>query len=173
MAVAGGGALGFGVLDDLAGSGKRRGLKGHLGALAHGEVTTGSVKLAGLAATGLAGGLLLGGRRSDVLINAALIAGGANLLNLFDLRPGRAVKVAALSAGLIAAGGAAGRTGRRASPRSPRRSAPASRCCRRTWPSGPCSATPAPTRSARCSARRRPARCPGPRGPACWPGSSR
>ena len=75
---------------------------------AHGEVTTGSVKLAGLAATGLAGGLLLGGRRSDVLINAGLIAGGANLLNLFDLRPGRAVKVAALSAGLIAAGGAGG-----------------------------------------------------------------
>jgi UDP-N-acetylmuramyl pentapeptide phosphotransferase/UDP-N-acetylglucosamine-1-phosphate transferase len=108
MAVAGGGALGFGVLDDLAGSGNRRGLKGHLGALAHGEVTTGSVKLAGLAATGLAGGLLLGGRRSDVLVNAALIAGGANLLNLFDLRPGRAVKVAALSAGLIAAGGAGG-----------------------------------------------------------------
>jgi UDP-GlcNAc:undecaprenyl-phosphate/decaprenyl-phosphate GlcNAc-1-phosphate transferase len=107
MAVAGGGALGFGVLDDLAGSGKRRGLGGHLGALAHGEVTTGSVKLAGLAATGLAGGLLLGGRRSDVLVNAGLIAGGANLLNLFDLRPGRAVKVAALSAGLIAAGGAA------------------------------------------------------------------
>jgi UDP-N-acetylmuramyl pentapeptide phosphotransferase/UDP-N-acetylglucosamine-1-phosphate transferase len=106
MAVAGGGAVGFGVLDDLAGSGKRRGLKGHLGALAHGEVTTGSVKLAGLAATGLAGGLLLGGRRSDVLVNAGLIAGGANLLNLFDLRPGRAVKVAALSAGLIAAGGA-------------------------------------------------------------------
>ena len=108
MAVAGGGALGFGVLDDLAGSGKRRGLKGHLGALAHGEVTTGTVKLAGLAATGLAGGLLLGGRRADVLVNAGLIAGGANLLNLFDLRPGRAVKVAALSAGLIAAGGAGG-----------------------------------------------------------------
>jgi UDP-GlcNAc:undecaprenyl-phosphate GlcNAc-1-phosphate transferase len=108
MAVAGGGALGFGVLDDLAGSGKRRGLKGHLGALAHGEVTTGTVKLAGLAATGLAGALLLGGKRSDVLVNAGLIAGGANLLNLFDLRPGRAVKVAALSAGLIAAGGAGG-----------------------------------------------------------------
>jgi len=108
MAVAGGGALGFGVLDDLAGSGRRRGLKGHLGALARGEVTTGSVKLAGLAVTGLAGGLLIGGRRSDVLVNAGLIAGGANLLNLFDLRPGRAVKVATLSAGLIAAGGAGG-----------------------------------------------------------------
>ena len=108
MTVAGGGALGFGVLDDLAGSGKRRGLRGHLGALAHGEVTTGTVKLAGLAATGLAGGLLLGGKRADVLINAGLIAGGANLLNLFDLRPGRAVKVATLSAGLIAVGGAGG-----------------------------------------------------------------
>jgi UDP-GlcNAc:undecaprenyl-phosphate/decaprenyl-phosphate GlcNAc-1-phosphate transferase len=108
LALAGGGALGFGILDDLAGSGSRRGLKGHLGALAEGELTTGAVKLAGLAATGLAGGLLLGGRPSDRLINAGLIAGGANLLNLFDLRPGRAVKVATLSAGLIAAGGAAG-----------------------------------------------------------------
>jgi UDP-N-acetylmuramyl pentapeptide phosphotransferase/UDP-N-acetylglucosamine-1-phosphate transferase len=107
LIVTAGGALGFGVLDDLAGSGKRRGLKGHLGALRQGEVTTGTVKLAGLAATGLAGGLLLGGRRSDVVINAGLIAGGANLLNLFDLRPGRAIKVATLSAGLIAAGGAA------------------------------------------------------------------
>ena len=106
LVVTGGGALGFGVLDDLAGSGKRRGLKGHLGALRHGELTTGTVKLAGLAATGLAGGLLLGGKRSDVVINTGLIAGGANLLNLFDLRPGRAIKVAALSAGLIAAGGA-------------------------------------------------------------------
>jgi len=120
--VAGLGALGFGVLDDLRGSGKRRGLRGHLGALAHGEVTTGTVKLAGLAATGLAaaalldGGLLDGGQLdgaapgrpglADVAVNAGLIAGGANLLNLFDLRPGRAIKVAALSAVLIAAGGA-------------------------------------------------------------------
>jgi len=108
VALAGGGALGFGILDDLAGSSTRRGLRGHLGALAEGEITTGAVKLAGLAATGLVGGALLGGGPSDRLINAGLIAGGANLLNLFDLRPGRAVKVATLSAGLIAAGSAAG-----------------------------------------------------------------
>ncbi|MFY9846432.1 MAG: hypothetical protein WAK83_02560, partial [Trebonia sp.] len=41
LALAGAGAFGFGVYDDLAGSGKRRGLRGHLGALANGEVTTG------------------------------------------------------------------------------------------------------------------------------------
>jgi UDP-GlcNAc:undecaprenyl-phosphate/decaprenyl-phosphate GlcNAc-1-phosphate transferase len=112
LAGAGAGAFGFGVYDDLAGSGKRRGLRGHLGALAHGEVTTGAVKLGGLGATGLASALALGGPPADVVVNAGLIAGGANLLNLFDLRPGRAIKVATASAALIAAGG--GPAGRRA-----------------------------------------------------------
>jgi UDP-GlcNAc:undecaprenyl-phosphate GlcNAc-1-phosphate transferase len=105
MALAGAGAAAFGVYDDLAGSGKRRGLRGHLGALAHGEVTTGTVKLGGLGATGLVSALLLGGSPADVAVNAGLVAGGANLINLFDLRPGRAIKVATLSAALIAAGG--------------------------------------------------------------------
>jgi hypothetical protein len=109
FAVAGLGALAFGVLDDLRGSAARRGLRGHLGALAHGEVTTGTVKLAGLAGSGLGAALLEGGAPVDVAINAGLVAGGANLLNLFDLRPGRAIKVAALSACLIAAGGRGGR----------------------------------------------------------------
>jgi UDP-GlcNAc:undecaprenyl-phosphate GlcNAc-1-phosphate transferase len=108
FAVAGLGALAFGVLDDLRGSAARRGLRGHFGALAHGEVTTGTVKLAGLAAAGLGAALLEGGGPADVAINAGLVAGGANLLNLFDLRPGRAIKVAALSACLIAAAGSGG-----------------------------------------------------------------
>jgi UDP-GlcNAc:undecaprenyl-phosphate/decaprenyl-phosphate GlcNAc-1-phosphate transferase len=107
LALAGLGGLGFGIVDDLAGSGKRRGLRGHLAALAHGEVTTGAVKLAGIGATGVASALLLprGDDPADVVINAGLVAGGANLLNLFDLRPGRAIKVASGSAALIAAGG--------------------------------------------------------------------
>jgi UDP-GlcNAc:undecaprenyl-phosphate/decaprenyl-phosphate GlcNAc-1-phosphate transferase len=112
LALAGLGGLGFGIVDDLAGSGKHRGLRGHLAALTHGEVTTGTVKLAGLGATGLASSVLLGGDPADIAINAGLIAGGANLLNLFDLRPGRAIKVATGSAALIAVGaGATGTTG--------------------------------------------------------------
>jgi UDP-N-acetylmuramyl pentapeptide phosphotransferase/UDP-N-acetylglucosamine-1-phosphate transferase len=104
LAVAGAGAAAFGGYDDLKGSGARRGFRGHLGALARGEVTSGAVKLAGIGATGLAAGALIGradadrGSAADLVINAGLAAGGANLLNLFDLRPGRAIKVA-LAAG--------------------------------------------------------------------------
>lgn len=109
LCVAGAGAAAFGTYDDLAGSGKRRGLRGHLGALAHGEVTTGAVKLLGIGATGLVSAAGLDGQRNpaDLVINAGLIAGGANLLNLFDLRPGRAIKVALASGTLLAAAAAA------------------------------------------------------------------
>jgi hypothetical protein len=104
LAVAGTGAAAFGGYDDLAGSGSRRGFRGHLGALAKGEVTTGAVKLGGIGATGLVSAALLGGGPADVAVNAGLVAGGANLLNLFDLRPGRALKVALASGTLLAAG---------------------------------------------------------------------
>jgi UDP-GlcNAc:undecaprenyl-phosphate GlcNAc-1-phosphate transferase len=109
LALAGAGAAAFGAYDDLKGSGDRRGFRGHLGALASGEITSGAVKLAGIGAAGLAVGAVIpagpGGVRgsaADVLINAGLTAGGANLLNLFDLRPGRAIKVT------LAAGAALG-----------------------------------------------------------------
>ena len=110
MALAGAGAAAFGAYDDLAGSGDRRGFRGHLGALRHGEVTTGAVKLGGIGATGILSAAVAGGSPADVVINAGLIAGGANLLNLFDLRPGRAIKVAAAAGALIAAGGESSKT---------------------------------------------------------------
>jgi UDP-GlcNAc:undecaprenyl-phosphate/decaprenyl-phosphate GlcNAc-1-phosphate transferase len=105
LAVAGAGAAAFGAYDDLAGSGDRRGFRGHLGALRHGEVTTGTVKLGGIGVTGIISAALAGGSPGDMVINAGLVAGGANLLNLFDLRPGRAIKVAAASGALIGAAG--------------------------------------------------------------------
>ena len=116
LAMAGTGAAAFGGYDDLAGSGSRRGFRGHLGALAKGEVTTGAVKLGGIGATGLVSAALLGGGLADVAVNAGLVAGGANLLNLFDLRPGRALKVALASGTLLAAGAPRG-TARRGTAR--------------------------------------------------------
>ncbi|WP_395106392.1 hypothetical protein [Actinomadura sp. SCN-SB] len=106
--LAGAGAGVLGAYDDLAGSADSRGFKGHLGALARGEVTSGAVKILGIGATGLAAAAVAGPPASsrsagtaagllDTLINGAIIAGSANLMNLFDLRPGRAIKV-----GLIA-----------------------------------------------------------------------
>lgn len=104
LATAGLGAAAFGCYDDLAGSGDRRGFRGHLGALARGEVTSGAVKIGGIGAAGLAAAVLLGGAPVDVLINTGLTAGGANLLNLFDLRPGRAIKVALAGSAALVAG---------------------------------------------------------------------
>jgi UDP-GlcNAc:undecaprenyl-phosphate/decaprenyl-phosphate GlcNAc-1-phosphate transferase len=108
LAVAGAGAAMLGGYDDLKGSGDSRGFRGHLGALARGEVTSGSVKLAGIGATGLAAGLLAGGSASDVVVSAGLAAGAANLVNLFDLRPGRALKVTLAVAAAVGAASPAG-----------------------------------------------------------------
>lgn len=99
--------LGSGVLgayDDLAGGGDTRGFKGHLGALARGQVTSGAVKILGIGATGLTAAALSRPRACpiDVVVDGGLIAGGANLLNLFDLRPGRAIKVTALAGAPLA-----------------------------------------------------------------------
>ena len=118
MIIAGVGAAAFGGYDDLAASGPSKGFRGHLGALARGELTTGAVKLAGIGATGLAAALAAGpagpaggsagssprlGTVADAVINVGLIAGGANLANLFDLRPGRAIKVSIGAGALLAA----------------------------------------------------------------------
>src|SRR5262249_10228510 len=112
MVLGGAGAAAFGAYDDLAGSGDRRGFRGHLGALRQGEVTTGAGKLGSIGVTGIVSAALAGGSPVGGVLNArlgprgaGLVAGGANLLNLSDLRPGRAIKVAAASGVLLGAAG--------------------------------------------------------------------
>lgn len=107
-ALAAAGAAAFGGYDDVAGDRRSTGFRGHLGALRDGELTTGAVKLAGIGATGLASALVADGgpgrlNVADRVINAALVAGSANLVNLFDLRPGRAIKATALAGAVLAA----------------------------------------------------------------------
>lgn len=110
-AIATSSAAAFGIVDDLAEDAEHRtkGLRGHLGALARGELTTGGLKVLGIGATSLvAAAVALGSdrRRSasalghlvDVGVAGALIAGTANLVNLLDLRPGRAAKASVIAA---------------------------------------------------------------------------
>jgi UDP-GlcNAc:undecaprenyl-phosphate GlcNAc-1-phosphate transferase len=98
LAVLGFGALG--LIDDRWGTAEFKGLRGHLGALRRGRVTTGLLKAAG-------GGLLalgLGWRMhglAGALVSAPLIALAANLLNLLDLRPLRALKAFWLGAAAL------------------------------------------------------------------------
>lgn len=100
LAASGAGAAG--LLDDLAGDSTNKGLRGHLGALRRGRVTTGALKIAALAATGLASAALTDRRDHRALgpatlLGGAVIAGSANLANLLDLRPGRALKASVLA----------------------------------------------------------------------------
>ncbi len=108
--------VGFGLLgfvDDVLGTEEDRGFRGHLRALTRGRLTTGLLKIVGGAAIALvlvgAGGDLVSGKR--LLADALLIALAANLLNLFDRAPGRAIKVglcAWIAIALVARGDAVG-----------------------------------------------------------------
>ncbi|MDQ1686860.1 MAG: hypothetical protein QOC82_3597 [Frankiaceae bacterium] len=105
-------AAAIGVYDDRYGDSHARGLGGHARALREGRVTTGMVKLVSLITVAAAGAA--GRYRSpvDVALGTVLVAGGANLINLFDLRPGRAAKASLLLAAAL--GGSADPEGRTA-----------------------------------------------------------
>lgn len=86
--------MGFsGVIDDLIGDTTVKGLSNHIRSTLKGRMTTGFLK----AFTGFAAAAFVSFEISrsymEFIINAFIISLGANTLNLFDLRPGRAVKV--------------------------------------------------------------------------------
>ncbi|MGC4941129.1 hypothetical protein [Kribbella sp. DT2] len=99
-----------GAYDDLAGATETKGFRGHLSALKRGEVTSGAVKILGVGAAGLAAAALLPrsakgvGAVAEIVADGALIAGTANLANLLDLRPGRALKAIATVSAPVASG---------------------------------------------------------------------
>ena len=87
-------SMGFaGVVDDLVGDTKIKGFTNHIKSTLRGRMTTGFLK----AFTGFLMACIvnLGVTNSymEFIINVLLISLFANTLNLFDLRPGRAVKI--------------------------------------------------------------------------------
>ena len=115
-ALAGLGAGAVGAYDDVVGARPEqrtaKGFRGHLAALRAGRVTSGLVKVVGVGAAGLAAAVVLdqlgSRRRVMTVVDAGLIAGTANLVNLFDLRPGRALKAGLLMATPVAVAGGPG-----------------------------------------------------------------
>lgn len=104
------GCLAFGLIDDAFGAGGPKGFGGHIAALRRGRLTTGLLKMTGIGVlavfygaaaasevlaksdpdgTRLAG---IGWHLVALALAALVIALSANLMNLLDLRPGRALK---------------------------------------------------------------------------------
>jgi UDP-N-acetylmuramyl pentapeptide phosphotransferase/UDP-N-acetylglucosamine-1-phosphate transferase len=101
-----------GLYDDIADAKgeKAKGFKGHVGALLKGRMSAGLIKVLGISTAGIASAALIdlqNGELTDerrplirrlwnVGVGGGVIAGAANVVNLFDLRPGRALKVVTL-----------------------------------------------------------------------------
>lgn len=101
-------AFGFGLFDDAFGTSAAKGFRGHVRSLSRGILTTGGLKLIGISVAALAyaaavhrtapwspadaaGGWII--PLATAILAAASIALTGNVLNLMDLRPGRASKV--------------------------------------------------------------------------------
>ena len=96
------GFFGLGWIDDVFGDASIKGIRGHVRALKRGVVTTGAMKALGglMLAFAVASWWQFGSgwngslpsRLGAAVTDAVLVALAANLLNLLDLRPGRACK---------------------------------------------------------------------------------
>jgi UDP-GlcNAc:undecaprenyl-phosphate GlcNAc-1-phosphate transferase len=86
--------MGFsGVVDDLVGDTNVKGLFNHIRCTLKGRMTTGFLKAFTGFAVSAAVSFVISRSYIEFIINAFIISLAANTLNLFDLRPGRAVKV--------------------------------------------------------------------------------
>jgi len=109
-------AFTFGLIDDAYGAADAKGFKGHLKAMLKGRLTTGGLKLVGIGLAALVaaffGQLTAPADQGRTVLQsvptwvlgALVIALAANLVNLMDLRPGRALKAYSLLAVLAVPG---------------------------------------------------------------------
>ncbi|NLG10916.1 MAG: hypothetical protein GX562_05250 [Coriobacteriaceae bacterium] len=91
------GSCAFGLFDDWVGNHQAKGFKGHLEAMFKGVLTTGGLKFIGIGFLSLFTAISLYwngvGSALQVISVTCVMALSANLMNLFDLRPGRAGKM--------------------------------------------------------------------------------
>ena len=81
-----------GILDDVIGNRDVSGLKGHFKSLFKGSLTTGGFKALFGGFVGLIVSVAISKDIIDIIVNTLIIALSTNLMNLLDLRPGRAIK---------------------------------------------------------------------------------
>ena len=95
----------LGLVDDLLGSARHKGFRGHGSALLSGQVTSGMLKLVGGGAVALIVVAPAVGRSPGrLLADALLVALAANLANLLDRAPGRTTKAAGAAFALLVLG---------------------------------------------------------------------
>lgn len=98
-------SMGFiGVIDDLVGDRRTKGISNHISRTLKGFMTTGFLK----AFTGFAVSCIISLTAAstyvEFIVNVLIISLSANTINLFDLRPGRAVKVFTAASLIILSG---------------------------------------------------------------------
>jgi len=82
----------LGFIDDMLGQRDTLGFRGHFGALFRGRLTTGGLKAVGGGVIALFLAVFMGGAWWNIILNTLILALFTNMMNLLDLRPGRAVK---------------------------------------------------------------------------------
>ncbi|TQQ84703.1 glycosyl transferase [Peptacetobacter hominis] len=82
-----------GIMDDIIGNRNVSGLKGHFKSLFKGKLTTGGFKALFGGFIGILVSVFFSENLLELCLNTLVIALSTNLMNLMDLRPGRAIKV--------------------------------------------------------------------------------
>lgn len=96
-----------GLLDDVVGGGRERGIAGHLSAARGGRLTAGTFRIIFAVSAALFVSVVRGAPWPELIIDFGLILVAANFINLFDTGPGRAGKVFLAAGGILAGLGSA------------------------------------------------------------------